>query len=66
MIGSQMVLGNLRRSTRNAGGMAYPAYYQQPTNFMQATNAYAPPLVQFGIAVCVLKALSGFYTFRLT
>lgn len=27
----------------------FPAYYQVPTNFMQATNAYAPRQVQFSL-----------------
>jgi hypothetical protein len=34
---------------RNARGRVYPAYYQQPTNFMRATSAYAPRLVQLGL-----------------
>ena len=34
---------------RKAGGRVYPAYYQQPTNFMKATSAYAPRLVQLGL-----------------
>ncbi len=31
------------------GQLPYPAYYQQPTNFLKATNAYAPRLVQLGL-----------------
>jgi hypothetical protein len=31
------------------GQLPYPAYYQRPTNFMKATNAYAPRLVQLGL-----------------
>jgi len=34
---------------RNASGSVYPAYYQRSTNFMQATSAYAPRLVQLGL-----------------
>ena len=34
---------------RTAGGTRYPAYYQRPTNFMRATSAYAPRLVQLGL-----------------
>ena len=34
---------------RTAGGKVYPAYYQQPTNFMRAMSAYAPRLVQLGL-----------------
>ena len=30
-------------------GLTYPAYYQQPTNFMKANSAYAPRLVQMGL-----------------
>jgi hypothetical protein len=29
--------------------LPYPAYYQRPTNFMKATSAYAPRLVQLGL-----------------
>lgn len=31
------------------GGLSYPAYYQQPTNFLKATSGYAPRLVQLGL-----------------
>jgi Carboxypeptidase regulatory-like domain/TonB dependent receptor len=31
------------------GHGTYPAYYQQPANFMKATSAYAPRLVQLGL-----------------
>jgi Carboxypeptidase regulatory-like domain/TonB dependent receptor len=31
------------------GHSPYPAYYQQPTNFMRASSAYAPRLVQMGL-----------------
>ena len=34
---------------RTVGGKLYPAYYQQPANFMRATSAYAPRLVQLGV-----------------
>ena len=35
--------------TKNIGINYFPAYYQVPTNFMQATNAYAPRQVQFAL-----------------
>ncbi len=41
--------GQFVRLDRNAGGRVYPAYYQQPTNFLKATSAYAPRLVQLGL-----------------
>jgi hypothetical protein len=34
---------------RPSGQLSYPAYYQRPTNFMKATSAYAPRLVQLGM-----------------
>lgn len=41
--------GQFVRLDRTAGGTKYPAYYQQPTNFMRASSAYAPRLVQLGL-----------------
>lgn len=41
--------GQFVRLDRNSGGTVYPAYYQQPTNFLKATSAYAPRLVQLGL-----------------
>jgi hypothetical protein len=32
-----------------SGGTYYPAYYQQPTNFMKATSAYAPRQLQMAL-----------------
>jgi hypothetical protein len=35
--------------TKHIGIKYFPAYYQVPTNFMHATNAYAPRQVQFAL-----------------
>jgi hypothetical protein len=35
--------------TKIIGIRYFPAYYQVPTNFMQATNAYAPRQIQFAL-----------------
>src|SRR5581483_10276284 len=35
--------------TKHIGINYFPAYYQVPTNFMRATNAYAPRQVQFAL-----------------
>jgi hypothetical protein len=35
--------------TKHIGINYFPAYYQVPTNFMKATNAYAPRQVQFAL-----------------
>jgi hypothetical protein len=35
--------------TKYIAGRYYPAYYQVPTNFMRATNAYAPRQLQFAL-----------------
>jgi hypothetical protein len=35
--------------TRKIGTRFYPAYYQTPTNFLRATNAYAPRQLQFAL-----------------
>jgi hypothetical protein len=35
--------------SKSAGGTYYPAYYQQPTSFMQALSAYAPRQVQMSL-----------------
>jgi hypothetical protein len=35
--------------TKKSGIKYFPAYYQVPTNFMHATNAYAPRQVQFAL-----------------
>jgi len=35
--------------TRNTPSGTYPAYYQQPTSFLQANSAYAPRLIQLGL-----------------
>jgi hypothetical protein len=37
--------------TKHLGINYFPAYYQVPTNFMKATNAYAPRQVQFSLRV---------------
>jgi hypothetical protein len=47
--GFQNAAGQFVPLDRKAGGRVYPAYYQQPTNFMKATSAYAPRLVQLGL-----------------
>jgi hypothetical protein len=35
--------------SKRAGGTYYPAYYQQPTSFMQALSAYAPRQIQMSL-----------------
>jgi hypothetical protein len=35
--------------TKSAKNRYYPAYYQVPTNFMQATRAYSPRPLQFAL-----------------
>jgi hypothetical protein len=35
--------------SRTTPSGTYPAYYQQPTNFLKANSAYAPRLVQLGL-----------------
>jgi hypothetical protein len=35
--------------TKHIGINYFPAYYQVPTNFMRATNAYAPRQLQFAL-----------------
>lgn len=35
--------------TKQIGNHFYPAYYQVPTNFLRATNAYAPRQLQFAL-----------------
>lgn len=35
--------------TKHIGINYFPAYYQVPTNFMKATNAYAPRQIQFSL-----------------
>jgi hypothetical protein len=35
--------------TKHIGINYFPAYYQVPTNFMKAMNAYAPRQVQFAL-----------------
>jgi hypothetical protein len=35
--------------TKHVGIRYFPAYYQVPTNFMKATNAYAPRQVQLAL-----------------
>jgi hypothetical protein len=35
--------------TKHIGINYFPAYYQVPTNFMKATNAYAPRQLQFAV-----------------
>ena len=37
--------------TKHVGIKHFPAYYQVPTNFMKATNAYAPRQVQFALRI---------------
>jgi hypothetical protein len=37
--------------TKNTGINYFPAYYQVPTNFMRASNAFAPRQVQFALRV---------------
>jgi len=48
--GFQNSAGQFVPLDRKPGGqLSYPAYYQQPTNFLKATSAYAPRLVQLGL-----------------
>lgn len=35
--------------SKHIGIKYFPAYYQVPTNFMHATNAYAPRQLQFAL-----------------
>jgi hypothetical protein len=37
--------------SKNTGINYFPAYYQVPTNFMRASNAFAPRQVQFALRV---------------
>jgi hypothetical protein len=41
--------GQFVRLDRKPGQLPYPAYYQQPANFLKANSAYAPRLVQLGL-----------------
>jgi len=46
------LMGNAARfqfGTKHIGINHFPAYYQVPTNFMRATNAYAPRQLQFAL-----------------
>jgi hypothetical protein len=36
---------------KNTGINYFPAYYQVPTNFMRASNAYAPRQIQLALRV---------------
>jgi hypothetical protein len=47
--GVQTGAGRFVNLNTRAGGMYYPAYYQQPTSFMQATSAYASRQVQLSL-----------------
>jgi hypothetical protein len=47
--GAQNGAGQFVTLNARAGGMYYPAYYQQSTSFMQATSAYAPRQVQLSL-----------------
>jgi hypothetical protein len=37
------------RRRRNVGGAYYPAYYQQPTSFMQPASSFAPRQMQLSM-----------------
>jgi len=41
--------GEFVKYAQSAGGTYYPAYYQQPTSFMQLKNAYAPRQMQISM-----------------
>jgi len=46
------LMGNAARfqfGTKHIGINHFPAYYRVPTNFMRATNAYAPRQLQFAL-----------------
>jgi hypothetical protein len=47
--GFQNAAGQFVPWSTKAGGVVYPAYYQQPTTFMRATSAYAPRQVQVAL-----------------
>jgi mRNA-degrading endonuclease YafQ of YafQ-DinJ toxin-antitoxin module len=47
--GFQNAAGQFVPFDRRVGGGVYPAYYQQPTNFMRATSGYAPRQVQVAL-----------------
>ena len=47
--GFQNAAGQFIPLDRRSGGGVYPAYYQQPANFMRATSAYAPRQVQVAL-----------------
>ena len=47
--GFQNAAGQFVPLDRQVGGRNYPAYYQQPTNFMRATSAYAPRQIQLAL-----------------
>jgi hypothetical protein len=41
--------GQFVKYTQSAGGTYYPAYYQQPTSFMQPASSFAPRQLQFSM-----------------
>jgi hypothetical protein len=47
--GSLSNAASFNYGTKKIGINYFPAYYQVPTNFMQATNAYAPRQLQFAL-----------------
>jgi hypothetical protein len=47
--GVQSTAGRFVKYTQYAGGGYYPAYYQQPTNFLRATSAFAPRQMQLSM-----------------
>ena len=47
--GFQNAAGQFVAFDRQVGGRYYPAYYQQPTNLMRATSAYAPRQIQLAL-----------------
>jgi hypothetical protein len=47
--GSMSNAAQFQYGTQHVGNNYYPAYYQVPTSFMRATNAYAPRQLQFAL-----------------
>jgi hypothetical protein len=41
--------GQFVQLDKRIGSNYFPASYQKPTNFLQATNAYAPRQIQFAL-----------------
>jgi hypothetical protein len=44
--GFQSTAGQFIKYTQSIGGLYYPAYYQQPTNFMKPASSFAPRQMQ--------------------